>query len=175
MPAGNEKKTYRATRVLFLRVPRGRRTMRPACKKRGRPRSMGAGGRAPRYDERRTARATTKQKAPTWSDASARAVFEELQEECTLEGKGITECTRLLLLGELSDRALLMRFDRRVTPAERAVARSILDFHRTKLQKGLQDGTSTEAQAVRSFLRPLRDRSLCLPASSVEVSDDTYL
>ena len=133
--------------------------MRPACKKRGRPRSMGAGGRAPRYDERRTARATTKQKAPTWSDASARAVFEELQEECKLEGQGITECTRLLLLGELSDRALLMRFDRRVTPAERAVARSILDFHRTKLQKGLQDGTSTEAQAVRSFLRPLRDRN----------------
>ena len=120
---------------------------------------MGAGGRAPRYDERRASRAVTKQCAPNWSDAGARAVYEELHEECRLEGKGITECTRALLLGELNDRALFVRIDRRVTPAEREVARSVLDFHRQKLQAGLQDGTATANQAVRSFLRPLGDRN----------------
>ena len=55
---------------------------------RGPPRKTG-GGRSERYDERREARAVTREYAPGWSDAASRALSAALADSADRQGKSL--------------------------------------------------------------------------------------
>ena len=60
------------------------------------PRALG-GGRSERYESRRVARKAERAYAPSWSDAAAAAVLDQLHKESAREGKQIVEYTRTVL------------------------------------------------------------------------------
>ena len=129
--------------------------MPPSRSANGRPRSV-VGGRSPRYDERRAARAPTSACAPVWSDAAAKAVMEVLQSN----GSRKTTATALNVLtdsGALND--LLGQIRVSLVTYDVALVREIVDYHASIMQDVLGTGDSSKISAkVKAFLKPLYDR-----------------
>ena len=117
-----------------------------------RPRSF-AGGRSARHSARHAQRGHGRENAPGWNDAAASAVLCALHVGATKGDVGITSHTRRIL----EDSALRTRFvsSLRLTQGSRDLVGTILEVHSGRVH-ALQ-GCKRNA-AVRSFLKPLRER-----------------
>ena len=116
------------------------------------PRAVG-GGRSRRYDGRAHRVGGARAYAPEWSDAAAAAVMQALQEQSAGPRKIAQHCEAWLTApaGHAAFTAKL-----RLSPADSALTRSILEFH-CKKAGAATDGAGLRA-TVKAFLKPLRER-----------------
>ena len=133
-----------------------------APRKEGKPRSH-VGGRSPRHAERHAARGHARTFAPSWTDAVAQAVLQALQAGSKAAGEGITQH----VMAVLATSTAVSRFVGRLhlSADDREVASSILAVHSAKV--AALHGGEEKKKAVRSFLKPLRERSASRLAANV--------
>ena len=128
---------------------------------RGAPRSV-RGGRSDRYEARREARGTQRSWAPSWSDATASAVMQMLEDASEM-ATGSKELKRQKVTGVLASargtRLLVSCASTVLVPADKALVATIVQHHHNLVAKCCAEGDHAAAlKRTKAFLKPLYAR-----------------
>ena len=135
------------------------------CTARGRqagaPRSV-RGGHSARYEARRTQRGSVRAWAPGWSDATAAAVMDVL-EDCAENATGSKTLKKQKIAGLLASadgvRLLVAAAGKALVPSDRKDVEAILQKHHLAVASCMADGDLVKAaKLAHSFLKPLYAR-----------------
>ena len=120
------------------------------------------GGRSDRYDEKHAARGGGRTYLPSWSDAAAAAVMEQLKLDAlakTGQQKVKKADVAEMLAAPGGGESLVTRAGKKLTPADRGLVHAIVTAVQQEVQQAVQDGGNDKALSrVHSFLKPLRER-----------------
>ena len=120
------------------------------------------GGRSDRYDEKHAARGGGRTYLPSWSDAAAAAVMEQLKLDAlakTGQQKVKKADVAEMLAAPGGGESLATRAGKKLTPADRGLVHAIVTAVQQEVQQAVQDGGNDKALSrVHSFLKPLRER-----------------
>ena len=112
------------------------------------------GGRSDRYDEKHAARGGGRTYLPSWSDAAAAAVMEQLKLDA-LAKTGQQKVKK----ADVVEMLAATRAGKKLTPADRGLVHAIVTAVQQEVQQAVQDGGKDKALSrVHAFLKPLRER-----------------
>jgi hypothetical protein len=123
------------------------------------PRALG-GGQSARYEVRRAQRGSAAQYAPSWTDSAACRVLEVLQQDSKTKKVQIVQNTTAILLDGARTRMVVARAKRSggMSAHDERLAGEQLAFYAGKVRAAMATGPVAAKKAVRSFLKPLRER-----------------